>query len=263
MLVAVLLLASACGGPVQSMVEGDNKIKAKPDRVALAPTQFYYEHFDVSPEGEEMFDTNLAVGYLNHVGGYIEVPGEDGVGTIRRSRKVEVKRHEKYRKEISQLIQRAFEETIRNDKKRVVRVESENFPQKQFKPEKRKQYAAPSEDGKDNVNVPYLDVEPTYSIEEMPDVKADIIVVPYVVYYYVHNRGWHHGQRWGNPAGGRFRLMWSAYDVSTGELLGWSDIDLKLVEEKKFHPNQSEIETYRAELHESMFEKWIRKTLKL
>jgi hypothetical protein len=263
MLVAVLLLASACGGPVQSMVEGDNKIKAKPDRVALAPTQFYYEHFDVSPEGEEMFDTNLAVGYLNHVGGYIEVPGEDGVGTIRRSRKVEVKRHEKYRKEISQLIQRAFEETIRNDKKRVVRVESENFPQKQFKPEKRKQYAAPSKDGKDNVNVPYLDVEPTYSIEEMPDVKADIIVVPYVVYYYVHNRGWHHGQRWGNPAGGRFRLMWSAYDVSSGELLGWSDIDLKLVEEKKFHPNQSEIETYRAELHESMFEKWIRKTLKL
>lgn len=262
-LIALVPVASACGGSVESLVEGDNKIKAKPDRVALAPTQFYYEYYDVSPEGEEMFDTNLAVGYMKHIGGYIEVPGEDDVGTIRRTRQVEMRRHEKYRKEVAQLIRRAFEETIRDDKKKVIPIDSGDFPAEQFKPDKRKQYAAPSKDGKDNVNVPYIDVEPAYNIDEMPDLNADIVVVPYVVYYYIHNRGWYYGQRWGCPAGGRFRLMWSAYDVSTGELLGWSDIDLKLLQEGKFHPNQSEIEIYRAEIHEAMFDKWIGKTLRL
>ena len=245
------------------MVQGEPKIKAKPSSVALAPTQFYYEHYDVSPEGEEMFETNLSVGYVKHIGGYVETGKTEGVGGYRRSREVQIKRHETYRDEIAGFVQRTFAETIRDDGLSVVPIEADSFPQEQFKPQKMKRYASPSDDGKDNVNTPYFDVKPKQPIEDMPDLGADIVVVPYVVYYYVHNRGWFAGQKWGCPAGARFRLMWSAYDASSGRLLGWSDIDLKILEEGLFFPNQSQIETYRAEIHEAMFDKWIGKTLKL
>lgn len=262
---ALFLLAglTACGGPVQSMVRGDNKIKAKPQRVALAPTQFYYDHYDVSPEGEEMFETNMSVGFVKHIGGYVVKQGEDDVGSYRRSREVKIKRHEKYRDEIADYVHRAFAKSIRDDGLAMVPLDEGTLPEKAFRPEKHKRYAAPSKKGTDNVNAPYFDVKPKMAVAEMPEVGADILLVPYVVYYYVHNRGWFIGQKWGAPAGARFRVMWGAYDTSNGQLLGWSDIDLKLVEEGKFFPNQSEIEIYRAQIHEAMFDKWIGKTLKL
>ena len=199
-------------------------------RVGLAPTVFMA---DLNGERDDFRD-GVYVGNVVMTGGYVvENTGEAGLQTIAKN--YELNSIEAYRSTVSDWVDTAFAAVL--DERKVSWKPVDLSVQVPVKHLTRGSHPL---DGTDNVNIPRFTLDPAPLGAAVGGV--DLVVVPLVVAYYSHNAGWFVGQEHGCGAGARFRLLWTAYDATTGVALEWGDVDRRTIEPYTFQPNSSQLE---------------------
>ena len=204
-------------------------------KVAVAPPQFLYQLQKVP--SQEIFNKGVSVGFVRHRGGYVR---EKGVDAYYRSKHIKIEEPERLQKRVKGWTADAVDEAL--DLREIPRVPMADFsPEIIPLPEQYRKFGEASEDGKDNVNNPYIYFRPAKVFKgELPTSARDAnaVLIPIVVYAYLHNAGWFIGQEWGCTAGARFRILWLLYSVKDRSLLRWADMDTRVLPNNIFHPDR-------------------------
>ena len=204
----------------------------------------------------ERFERNDHVGHLHATGGFVDLH-RAAEGTLRRPEDYSLGRTEEFREIVAQRVSKALKAEPRAakvitiaplDGYRVVAGEGE--PLRTAGMERRR--------GRDNTSNPRLRFTVPEQITPPPGASVDVIVVPFVAYFYTHNRFWFANQQWGSPVGGRARLILGIYDGQEGEQRGVADIDLSMLIEGHYHPTGDDIREIRANLTGEALERAMR-----
>jgi len=194
----------------------------------------------------ERFERNDHVGHLHGTGGFVDLH-RAAEGTLRRPEEYSLERTEEFREMVAQRVSKALKEGPRAAK--VVSIPSlsdyrvvagEGAPLRTSGMERRR--------GRDNTSNPRLRFTVPEKIAPPPEPSVDVIVVPFVAYFYTHNRFWFANQQWGSPVGGRARLILGIYDGQEGVQRGVVDLDLSMLIDEHYHPTGDDIREIRANL---------------
>jgi hypothetical protein len=236
------LLTACAADPVR--ITSQQAQPWQPSAIVLAPTQFL---FALEGHGlEQMFEAGDAVGFTTHTGGFVHQPGAGGYV---RSKEVTIEQHAEYRARVDRWTQNRVGRALSAAKitwRPLETATTLNVP----KPLRSELLTEESSDGKDDVNMPYLEFAPAErwgspplsSLVPSQGASEDAVLVPTVLYYYAHNGGWFVGQEWGCVAGARFRLLLALYRVRDGLLISSHDLEARELIENAFNPDRTAIE---------------------
>lgn len=226
----------------------------QPSAIVLAPTQFLFALEGHGPD--QMFEAGDAVGFITHKGGFMH---QAGAGGYVRSKEVTIEQHAEYRARVTRWTQGRVGQALSAAKinwRPFENTTALTVP----KPLRNELLAVESPDGKDDVNMPYLEFSPAdrwgspplASLVPPQGASEDAMLVPTVLYYYAHNSGWFLGQEWGCVAGARFRLLLALYRVRDGLLLSSQDLEARERIENVFNPDRTSIERALLALENKM-----------
>jgi len=252
-LLLVLSLLTACAADPVRITSQQVQIW-QPSAIVLAPTQFLFALEGHGPE--QMFEAGDTVGFTTHKGGFVHQPGAGGYV---RSKEVIIEQHAEYRARVTRWTQNRIGRALSAAKINWRPLESATaltVP----KPLRSELLAVESPDGKDDVNMPYVEFAPAdrwgspplSSLVPPQGASEDAVLVPTVLYYYAHNGGWFLGQEWGCVAGARFRLLLSLYRVRDGLLISSHDLEARERIENIFNPDRTAIERALLALESKM-----------
>lgn len=102
------------------------------------------------------------------------------------------------------------------------------------------------DDGRDNLNVPRVDIRPGPLSEAARAAAGDdpYLLVPLLRQYYTHNGGWFIGQEWGTTAGARVEATLVLYDVRRGAPVWWSTATGRHIEPRVGQASRAELDQY-------------------
>ena len=215
----------------------------QPSAIVLAPTQFLFALEGHGPD--QMFEAGDTVGFTTHKGGFVH---QAGAGGYVRSKEVIIEQHAEYQARVSRWTQdrvgRALSATKVNWRP-FENAAALTVP----KPLRNELLAVESPDGKDDVNMPYVEFataarwgSPSLASLVPPQgASEEAVLVPTVLYYYAHNGGWFLGQEWGCVAGARFRLLLALYRVRDGLLISSHDVEARESIENVYNPDRTAI----------------------
>ena len=249
-LLAFMLVEFGCSSQRVNIRAGMAHEGARPGKILVAPLQWFHELEDTNFDSR--FDAGNAVGFIHHKDGYI-VPSDAGARV--RSKTIAVSRESEFSSWLTDWHTRTLKKHFAGSYREPSAGTQVPFVPT---PERIKRLGEVSETGKDNVNIPLINLSPNTFWKEGGELAsnegADVILVPVVVYFYAHNPGWFHGQTWGSSSGGRARIAWIAYRASDGGLAGWWDIEALFQEEEIRQPEQGVIEQIAQELLDRLTE---------
>ena len=204
----------------------------------------------------ERFERNDHVGHLHATGGFEDLH-RAAEGTLRRPEEYSLGRTEEFREVVATRVSKALKAGPRAanvisipslDDYRV--VAGEGNPLRTAGMERRR--------GRDNTSNPRLRFTVPEKITPPPEPSVEVIVVPFVAYFYTHNRFWFANQQWGSPVGGRARLILGIYDGREGGQRGVADLDLSMLIDGHYHPTGDDIREVRANLTGEALERAVR-----
>ncbi|MFT4625372.1 MAG: hypothetical protein ACI8PZ_004040, partial [Myxococcota bacterium] len=226
----LVLLACGCARGAQTSWQASGPEPVPVERIALAPAQVLG-----TLDGADPVRTGTAVGHVLFGGGYITEDHPTGQQNVSGEAKLDA---------TNLYTEHAIEwaETSLRD---ALAVWGDVEPTALAAPPTRPLMRALRGDyddlGRDNQPLPRFAVEPV-DLEPgtLPaDLKADVVIIPWVVRWYTHNGGWFLGQTWGSAAGARTRVIIAAHDARDGRVLGWSDIEAHWIHDAEFNPNSA------------------------
>ena len=226
--------------PDLEAAEGGEPLRRFQGSVGVAPVHFLADH---NGEGDDFRD-GVYVGNIVMSGGYIvENRGDAGLQT--RAKDYEFNSVDVYRSQISDWTDTTLASVLDERGVTWTRVGVSAPP-----PISRVVRGSHPGDGTDNINIPRFSLEPSPLQAAVPGV--DLVLVPTVVFYYSHNSGWFVGQEHGCGAGARFRMLWTAYDASSGAAVEWRDVDHRTIEPYIFQASSSQLEDMLIEVEEGV-----------
>ena len=247
LLLMVSLLTACAADPVR--ITSQQAQPWHPSTIVLAPTQFLFALEEHGPD--QMFEAGDAVGFITHAGGFVHQPGAGGYV---RSKEVTIEQHAEYRARVTRWTQSTLGRALSAAKISWQPLEA-TAALSAPKPLRSELLTEESPDGKDDVNMPYLEFTPAprwgstplSSLVPSQGASEEAVLVPTVLYYYAHNAGWFLGQEWGCASGARFRLLLALYRVRDGLLISSHDLEARVLNEKVFNPDRTALErTLRA-----------------
>ena len=239
-LVILSITSSACAHPSFTEHRGDEWTIDSDHQVVLARSQILADAWT----SDDPFADNLTIGHLHHEGGFV---AENKHGSQVRSKKVTLQNEDDMKTLAQQWVDERFTHIL---KARGTVVESMPPIEERFgAPKKENIRGSTPRDGKDNISLPRYHLKPTPLNKELLNAltdSGDVLIVPYVVHYYTHNAGWFVGQTWGCSGGARFRVFWTAYDLKTGQVISYQDIDAWELSQRIHQPSRTQLEDFQA-----------------
>jgi len=189
-------------------------------------------------DDEKAYELNLFIGNIEFSGGVIT---DKDRGMMTLSKNSVFNRQEQYTEQAVSMVRRIITSAAETKKYSFSVVNGETLVSAARETgftaiALEKDYSKHDEDGKDNINLPWMnllisDLSSDFTSVLKQKTGADYLMVPVILRYYSHSAGWFNDQWAGCGAGIRLSTGIYIFDLATGKKVFNSETTLKYVEE--------------------------------